>query len=554
MFGKLNLLLLLGILTCLGLIFFLQRDPSEPHLELVLERQMARSPAFGAFAPNPNFPDGLTLRPPVAGTIAQGRKPFGFGATPVEAARAGKELHNPLSAGNPETRQRGAFIYGAYCQCCHGETGLGDGAVSRNRGFPAPLSFLTRQALDMPDGEMYHILTHGKGNMPAHALQLSPENRWAAIVQVRTLQKRFTAAPNVRLADTIKLFRSHCAACHGEDGTGSLLRGRLPNLPDFTSLAWQLSQTNLEIVNRIEYGDEPLMPSFRYQLTRDQILALSIYIRTFAMPEQKPDQKIKPAPLPSAANLKPVQIFRAYCLACHNVDGRGAIVRPGMPDIPDFTSAKWHESKKDAELAKAILTGGKFMPPMSDKLTQADAERMAKFVRSFKDGKLVVALESQDVPKKPVGVPEEFKDKVPPPEKKPPPESPELANRLRAAAVLFREYCLVCHGPDGAGSPAMRPALPPLPDFTQIAFQEQHSDPQLLISILDGKGTLMPANRGRVSEAQARDLVAFIRTFGPPGVIGKILPPSEFQLQFEQLQRQWEALQREVRELKTPKK
>ena len=69
-------------------------------------------------------------------------------------------------------------------------------------------------------------------------------------------------------------------------------------------------------------------------------------------------------------------------------------------------------------------------------------------------------------------------------------------------------------------APAYRPCAPlcrRLPDFTRPSFQEQHSDPQLLISILDGKGTLMPANRGRINEAQARDLVAFIRAFGPAG-------------------------------------
>src|SRR5260370_34907483 len=265
-------------------------------------------------------------------------KLFNYGGTPVEGVRAGKEVKNPLSHGNPEARQRGALLYGNYCQFCHGEGGLGDGSVSR-RGFPAPLSFLGKPVLDMPDGEMYHILTHGKGNMPAHALQLADLDRWAAILHVRVLQKKFTGAPNVRLADTIHLYKTNCAACHNEDGTGSLLRGQRPNLPDFPSLAWQLSQTNLEIINRIEYGDEPLMPSFRYLLPRDQILALAIYIRTFAIKKAEAGQIVKVEPPPNPANMKPVQIFRAYCLACHNVDGTGAIVRAGMPDIPDFTTA-----------------------------------------------------------------------------------------------------------------------------------------------------------------------------------------------------------------------
>ena len=582
MFRKIHGVLVLGIILCLTPIFLLRRDPSEPNLEVVMERQMARTPAFGAYSPNPNFPDNLTLRQPVPGTIAQGVKPFNYGPTPVEAARAGKELKNPLSHGNPEARKRGALLYANYCQFCHGEGGLGDGPVSR-RGFPPPLNFSGSKVKEMPDGEMFHIITLGKGNMPAHALQLSELDRWAAILHVRVLQKRFTGTPNVRLADTIKLFKTNCAACHAEDGTGSLVRVRLPNLPNFTSLAWQLSQTNLEIINRIEYGDEPLMPSFRYQLPRDQILALAIYIRSFAIPKEG-NGSITKEPLTKPADMKPVQIFRAYCLACHNVDGKGAIVRPGMPDIPDFTNAAWHASKKDEELSKAILSGGKFMPPMKDKLAPADADRMAKFVREFKDGKLIVALESTEVPEVPVPVPEfvdnpllvastvgllgspqgdgplrtvfalfpdrpllvaQGKEKKFDMDK----TSPETANRLRRAAVLFRSYCIACHGPDGTGVAAMRQSLDKLPDFTKPKFQEQHSDPQLRISILDGKGTQMPANRGRITETQARDLADYIRTLGPEGSV-KYGPRTPFQEEFDRLQRQWEALERQLRGLK----
>ena len=124
MFGKLNLLLFLGILLCLGLIYFLMRDLREPNFELVTERQMARSPAFGSFAPNPNFPDGITFRQPAPGTIPRGWEPFNYGPTPVEAARAGKELANPLSFAHPQARKQGAFLYATYCQFCHGPTGM----------------------------------------------------------------------------------------------------------------------------------------------------------------------------------------------------------------------------------------------------------------------------------------------------------------------------------------------------------------------------------------------------------------------------------------------
>jgi mono/diheme cytochrome c family protein len=334
------------------------------------------------------------------------------------------------------------------------------------------------------------------------------------------------------------------------DGSGELMRAKLPTIPDFTSRAWQVSQTDLEIVNRIEFGDLPQMPTFRYTLTRDQILSLAAYIRTFAGAPAAPAAPAAPGPV--AANMAPVQIFRAYCLACHNVDGRGGIVRPAMPDIPDFTSGQWHASKKDPELAQAILAGGKFMPPMKDKLSAADADKMVRFVRGFDGGKQVVSLESGALPPQPVPVPPGIEVPVPaapaPERVAVAPQSAEVGQRVRAGAVIFRQYCIACHGPDGSGS-VMRAQLPPIPDFTSGSWQGEHSDPQLLISILDGKGTLMPANRGRVSEEQARDLVAYVRAFGPPDVRAAQLGPSEFQKRFDALQQQWEALEKQLRTL-----
>jgi uncharacterized membrane protein len=71
-----------------------------------------------------------------------------------------------------------------------------------------------------------------------------------------------------------------------------------------------------------------------------------------------------------------------------------------------------------------------------------------------------------------------------------------------------------CHGADGTGS-QVRDRLPETPDFTDASWQGRRSDAQLLASILDGKGKEMPPARGKLSEEQARSLVAYIRAFAP---------------------------------------
>jgi hypothetical protein len=62
------------------------------------------------------------------------------------------------------------------------------------RGVLQPASLL---AVQMKDGELFHVLTHGGlrstngwKNMPAHAAQLSQEDRWKVILHVRALQRR----------------------------------------------------------------------------------------------------------------------------------------------------------------------------------------------------------------------------------------------------------------------------------------------------------------------------------------------------------------------------
>jgi mono/diheme cytochrome c family protein len=122
---------------------------------------------------------------------------------------------------------------------------------------------------------------------------------------------------------------------------------------------------------------------------------------------------------------------------------------------------------------------------------------------------------------------------------------------LRAAGEFYNTNCLACHGPDGRGS-TIRIAMPAIPDFTSREWHTTHENPQLAVSILEGKGTLMPPWRGRIDPALAQDLVAFVRGFGPPGLVAANAPTSEFGTRIRQLRRQWEELDRQVRTLSGP--
>ena len=471
------------------------------------------------------------------------------------------------------------MVFANFCQVCHGHTGFGNTPVTQ-RGFPQPTSLMGERTLVMKDGQMFHVLTFGQGNMPAHAAQLSRADRWSAILHVRLLQRAHApplepgSAP-LRLQDVALRFKENCAACHGEDGTGSVIRKVLPLIPDFTSLAWQAAQSDVAIVNQIDYGALPLMPSFHYKLPPRQILELAVYVRTFtqrlvAAPGLPglPGSPATPAALPPSAHVTSEDVYRTYCFACHDSNGRGNnAIRTAMKELPDFTGSPWQKSRSDADLARSILEGkGKFMLPMQDKLGSVDVQKMVALVRAFQGGQQMIAVEGPKAPGPaapvvargggpgPAKLPDVSLSPVAPGDEPPLAPSPDAAARIHVGAGIFRQYCIVCHGADGTGR-LLRAQMPPLPDFTNSTWQMQHTDPKLAISIMDGKGTLMPANRGRITEDQARDLVAYLRSFGPRTLHKKgPVSESEFDKSFRELEQRWNELDQELQKNEPPKK
>jgi mono/diheme cytochrome c family protein len=186
----LNAFLLLMLIVSVSASWLLTPNPARPNFEFL--PQLARAPRYNAFAPNQNFPDGATLQRPEPGTIPRELMPLHYAATPQDALRAGEQLQSPVAPENQRARDRGAFVFANYCVVCHGAGGAGNGPVAQ-RGYPPPPSLLAEHAQKMKEGQLFHILSYGQNNMPSYASQLSREDRWNAILYVRTLQR--AAAP-----------------------------------------------------------------------------------------------------------------------------------------------------------------------------------------------------------------------------------------------------------------------------------------------------------------------------------------------------------------------
>jgi hypothetical protein len=77
-------------------------------------------------------------------------------------------------------------------------------------------------------------------------------------------------------------------------------------------------------------------------------------------------------------------LYNRYCIRCHGVDGRGIW---DIPDVPDFTNARWQASRSDGQLARLTLEGrGACMPPFRGTITLEEAWAMARYLRTFLPG------------------------------------------------------------------------------------------------------------------------------------------------------------------------
>ena len=147
------------------------------------------------------FPDGLSARPLVAGTVARGwdrddehlyygRVDGALASTfPFEVDRA--------------VIERGRDRFNIYCLPCHGGLGDGQGMIVQ-RGMPQPPSYHEQRLREIPVGHFYDVITRGFGAMYPYAHRIKPRDRWAVVAYIRALQRSQNAAvedlPDAELA------------------------------------------------------------------------------------------------------------------------------------------------------------------------------------------------------------------------------------------------------------------------------------------------------------------------------------------------------------------
>jgi mono/diheme cytochrome c family protein len=160
---------------------------------------MAYSPSIKAQNEDPMHPGMSAMRPPVPGTVPRGFTPYRYAA--ADSLLAQRDLVNPLPR-TAEVLGRGQRVFMTYCVVCHGPKGDGEGYIVPK--FPKPPSLLSEKVTGWPDGRIFHLVTRGGTLMPSYASQILPEDRWAAILYVRALERAAHPSPQDLKAAGIK--------------------------------------------------------------------------------------------------------------------------------------------------------------------------------------------------------------------------------------------------------------------------------------------------------------------------------------------------------------
>jgi len=198
---------LLSIGTAVLLLSSCRRDQNDPGTEYASQMyhsvpyeglSQVTDPDRDDYNTNVNNPHKMNMREPVKGTIKiNGYNPK-VGATPKENLMlynnltkddfvAAATLENPI-AKSDKVIEEGKALFERYCDHCHGATGQGDGEVGAVfKGVP---SYSKGQVKEDKAGQIFHVITFGKGRMLSHASQVSVEDRWKIVHYVQTLQNQ----------------------------------------------------------------------------------------------------------------------------------------------------------------------------------------------------------------------------------------------------------------------------------------------------------------------------------------------------------------------------
>jgi mono/diheme cytochrome c family protein len=165
---------------------------------------MDRQAKLRPMEPNHFYANGISSQLPPVGTIARSEAVqtangavYRFEDAPFNTGRVTGSTNyvetNPLAV-NLQLIQRGRDRFDIYCAACHGKLGDGNGITKKLNVMPTVANLHDKRIVEMADGEIFNVITHGKSTMGSVGPLIPAEDRWAVVAYLRALQLSWLGA------------------------------------------------------------------------------------------------------------------------------------------------------------------------------------------------------------------------------------------------------------------------------------------------------------------------------------------------------------------------
>lgn len=170
-------------------------------------------------------------------------------------------------------------------------------------------------------------------------------------------------------------------------------------------------------------------------------------------------------------------MFGDNCATCHGAGGQG------LPGFPALVDDDWIWGGTLADIRQTLRYG----------VRSGDPEARLNVMQAFGDLGLLTRREISDL----VDYAFFLSGR----------EAP--AEAVSRAAPLFQQHCASCHGPEGRGDAALG-----APDLTDAIWLYGGDRESLTATLVHGRGGVMPAWRGRLSDEQITALAVYVHSLG----------------------------------------
>jgi mono/diheme cytochrome c family protein len=140
--------------------------------------RMITQPKLVPYGASSEFSDGRAMRPLPAGVV------------PVDYRAEATTFPMPITRA---VLERGRTRFDVACSACHGLDGAADTPVAHAMQRRRPPSLHEPRITALAPAAMYRVIVDGYGVMPSYAALLAPDDRWAVIAYVRTLELAYRA-------------------------------------------------------------------------------------------------------------------------------------------------------------------------------------------------------------------------------------------------------------------------------------------------------------------------------------------------------------------------